>query len=123
PIDHSRSKRFLFRRTTFALEIAAGEFSDGSRFLAVINCQWEEILTFLDCCGRNRAYKHGGVAARNDNCAIGEPGDFSGFDRYFIAADFGGDLLLHNIFLDSWFQAVPPTVGFKPVVPPGGTRN
>src|SRR5262249_23619256 len=38
PIDHSRSKRLLFCRTTFAFEIAAGKFSYGSRFLAVINC-------------------------------------------------------------------------------------
>jgi hypothetical protein len=73
--------------------------------------------------GRNRADKHGGVAARNDNCAIGEPGDFAGFDRYFIAADFGGDLLLHGIFLDSRFQAVTPTVGFKPVVRRGGRET
>ena len=49
PIDHSRSERFLFRRTAFAFEIAARKFSDGCRFLAVINCQREAILTFFDC--------------------------------------------------------------------------
>src|SRR6476646_9190571 len=84
PIDHSRSERFLLRRTAFAFEIAAREFSGGCRFLAVIDRLWEEILTWFDCQGGNRADKHSGVAARNDNCAIGEPGDFSGFDRYFI---------------------------------------
>ena len=98
PIDHSRSKRFLLARTAFTFEIAAREFSDGSRFLAVINCQREVILTFFDLYGRNRADKHDGVTTCNDDCAIGELGDFAGFDRYFIAADFGGDLLLHDYF-------------------------
>jgi hypothetical protein len=27
----------------------------------------------------------------------------------------GGDLLLHDYFLDTRYQAVTPTVGFKPV--------
>jgi hypothetical protein len=30
---------------------------------------------------------------------------------------------LHGIFLDSRFQAVTPTVGFKPVAPLYGARN
>ena len=49
PIDHARSECFLLCRTAFAFEVAAREFSGGRRFLAVINCQRKEILTFFDC--------------------------------------------------------------------------
>ena len=97
-IYHSRSERFLFCRAAFALEIATRKFAGGCGFLAIINCKREVVLTFFDYRGRNGASKHGGVPAGDDNGAIGEPGNLAGFNRYFIAADFGGDLLLHGNF-------------------------
>ena len=41
----------------------------------------KKILTFFDYCGRNRANKHHGVGAFNDDGPIGEPGDFACFDE------------------------------------------
>ena len=37
PIRHARCEDFLFARTAFALEIAAGELADRRRFLTVID--------------------------------------------------------------------------------------
>ena len=80
PIGHARSERFLFGRTAFAFEIAAGKFSDRRRFLAVIDGEREPILAFLDCSGGDGAGEHHGVAAGDDDRAVGEFGDFAGFD-------------------------------------------
>ena len=51
PIDHARSESFLFRRPSFALEIAPRELPHRSRFFAIIDCERKIILTFLDNCG------------------------------------------------------------------------
>ena len=48
PIDHARGERFLFRGTTFALEVAAREFSDCCGLFAIINREREIILAFFD---------------------------------------------------------------------------
>ena len=63
PIRHARSERFFFGRAAFALEIAAGKFSDRRRFFAIIDREREPILAFLDVGGRDGADEHHGVAA------------------------------------------------------------
>ena len=123
PIDHPRSERFLFRRPAFAFEIAARKFSGGRRFFAVINRERKIILTFLDRGGGDRARQDHGVAAGDDDRAVGELGDFAGFDGDVCGAYLRRDLLLHFTFLDVQFQGVTLTVGFKPVAPPCGARN
>src|SRR5438093_8690452 len=80
PIDHAGRERFLFRWTAFTFEIAAREFSCRCRFFAIIDCEREIILALFDRRGRNGADEDGGVAARYDDGAIGESGDFAGFD-------------------------------------------
>src|SRR5437762_2308964 len=51
PIDHARSESFLFRRPSFALEIASRELPHRGRFFAIIDRERKIILTFLDNCG------------------------------------------------------------------------
>ena len=80
PIGHARGERLFFRRTTFAFEIAARKFSDRGRFLAVIDGERKPILALLDCGGGDGADEHHGVAAGDDDGAVGEFGDFAGFD-------------------------------------------
>ena len=46
-VDQAAGENFLFGRTAFALEIAAGEFSGCGRFFAVIDGEREEILARL----------------------------------------------------------------------------
>ena len=79
-VRHPRSERLFFRRTPFALEIAARKFSDCRRFLAVIDGERKPILAFLDLSGRDCAGEHHGITARDDDGAVGEFGDLAGFD-------------------------------------------
>ena len=80
PIRHARSERLLFGGTAFAFEIAAGKFSDGRRFFAIIDRERKPILAFLDFGGGDGAGEHHGVAAGDDDGAVGEFGDFAGLD-------------------------------------------
>src|SRR4029453_12692911 len=117
PIDHARRKCFLFRRPPFALEITAGKFPHGCRLFAIINRQRKIILTFLDCCSRDCAGEHHGVAAGDDDGSDGESGHSAGFDRYLIDPDLGRDLLLHCTFPGcASSRPVTLTVGFNPAL-------
>ena len=79
-IRHARGERFLFGRAAFAFEIAAGKFADRGRLFAVIDRERKPILAFLDFGGGDGADEHHGVAAGNDDGAVGELRDFAGFD-------------------------------------------
>ena len=80
PIRHARGERFFFGRPAFAFEIAAGKFSDRRCFFAVIDGERKPILSFLDLGRGDRADEHHGVAGGDDDRAVGELGDFAGFD-------------------------------------------
>ena len=80
PIGHARSERFLFGRPAFAFEIAAGKLADRRCFFAVIDGEREPILPLLDLGGGDRADEDHGVAAGDNDGAVGELGDFAGFD-------------------------------------------
>src|SRR5213083_3146240 len=80
PVDHARSERFLFRWAAFTLEIATGKFPHGCRLFAIIDREREIILTFLDNWSRDGTGQHHGIAACDDDCPVGEPRDFAGFD-------------------------------------------
>src|SRR6266566_774128 len=79
---------------------AAEEFSRRRRFFAVIDRQREIILAFLDSCGRDRAGHYNSIAARDNDRAVRESGDFAGFDGDVSGPNLGRDLLLHFTFLD-----------------------
>ena len=98
PIGHARGERFLFARAAFAFEIAAGKFSDRRRFFAIIDGEREPILAFLDRGGGDGARQDDGVAAGDDDGAVGELGDFAGFDGDLRGPDLGRDLVLHICF-------------------------
>ena len=77
------------RRATFAFEIAAGEFADRGRFFAIIDGERKPILAFLDFGGGDGADEDDGFAAGDDDGAVGELGDFAGFDGRFAWTRFG----------------------------------
>ena len=104
------------RRAAFAFEIAAGKFADCRRFFAIINRERKPILAFLDLSGGDGAGKHDGVAAGDDDGAVGEFGDFAGFDGDLRGPDLGRDLVLHNCAFWNVANSRPVTliVGFNP---------
>ena len=93
-----RQVRISFSRgTAFALEVAAGDFADGGRFLAVIDGEREEVLAFLDLGGGDGGDDDDGVAVADGDGAVGELGEFAGFDGDFIGADLARDCGRHGI--------------------------
>ena len=89
PIGHARGERFFFRRAPFAFEIAAGKFPDRRRFFAIIDRERKPILPFLDCGGGDGAGEHDGVAAGDDDGAVGESWRFCRFRLRFAWTRFG----------------------------------
>ena len=96
-IRHPAGENFLLGRTAFPLEIAAGKFSDSRRFLAVVDSEREEILTFLDRGGRYGGDENDGFAGTNCDCTIGESREFAGFNGDWGLADGGRNGVRHNI--------------------------
>ena len=78
-IGHAGSEDFLLGGTTFALEVSAGEFADCCGLFLVFDGERKEILTFLDCCGRDGCDDHDGIAAADGYGAVGEFREFAGF--------------------------------------------
>ena len=114
PIGHARGERFFFARATFALEITAGEFPDRGGLLAVIDGERKPILAFLGAGGRDGAGEDDGFAAGDDDGAVGELGNFAGFDGDLRGPDLGRDLVLHT-WVSGCAKPRPVTliVGFK----------
>ena len=98
PIGHARGERFLFARAPFAFEIAARKFSDGGGFLPIIDRERKPILAFLHGGGRDGAGEDDGFAAGDDDGAVGEFGNFAGFDVDLGGPDLGRDFVLHMDF-------------------------
>ena len=90
-IRHAGGQDLLLARTSFALEVTAGELADGGGLLLVIDGQGKEVLAFLDGGGGNGADKHDGLAGSNDDGTVGELGDLAGLDGDGILADIGRD--------------------------------
>src|SRR5205085_11917164 len=76
-VDEARSQDFLFRRTSFAFEVAAGEFAGGSGFFSIIDGQGEKILTFFGFRGADGRYDDNGFAQLDSNSTVGLFSDFS----------------------------------------------
>ena len=90
-VGHPRGEDFLFGRATFALEVAAGELAGRGRLFLVVDGQREEVLAFAQFGHRNGGDQDDGVAGANGNRAVGEFGNFAGFEGDLILADGARD--------------------------------
>ena len=75
----------------------------------------KQVLTFLDRGGRDCAGEDDGFAAGDDDRAVGEFGNFAGFDGDLRGPDLGRDLVLHT-WISGCAKSRPVTliVGFNP---------
>jgi hypothetical protein len=83
-IDQARGQRFLFGRTAFALEEAAGDAPGGVELFLIVDGEREEILPFACLAGRYRRDQHDGTAHADHDCAASLAGDFARFQRDFV---------------------------------------
>jgi hypothetical protein len=90
-VGHARGEGFFFGGTSLALEIAAGEFAGRGRLFLVVDGQREEVLPLAQLGRGDGAGQDDGVAGADHDGAVGEFGDFAGFERDLILADLAGD--------------------------------
>ena len=97
PVGQAAGEDFLFRRTAFAFEVAAGEFARRRRLFAVIHGQREKFLAFLGLGRGDGGDDDDGFAELDGYGAVRLFGEFSGFNDDLFVAHLGGDFFWHNI--------------------------
>ena len=109
-VRHAAGEDFLFGRAAFALEVAAGEDAGSGGFFLIFHGKWEPGLAGLHFRGGNGGDEDDGVAATDGDGAIGEFGDFAGFERHRIGSDVGRECMdIHSQYLFSFFSAYGPS--------------
>src|SRR5580700_9751548 len=87
PVNQTRGENLFFRRTTFALEEAAGDFSSRIGVFAIVDGQWKKIAVVGD-----RRHTGGGqhdrVAVTSGNGAVGLLGNLASFENERASPDF-----------------------------------
>jgi hypothetical protein len=85
-VDQAGNQGFLFRRTAFALEEAAGDLAGGVGLFLVVDGQREEVLARLRLLGEHGGGQDDGFAHGGQNGAVGLTGDATGFEDQRLAA-------------------------------------
>ena len=80
PVNHAAGEDFLFRRSSFALEVTAGKSASRRRLLAVVHRQRKKVLTGFDAGGGHGGDDDDGFPQLNGDGAIGLFGELAGFD-------------------------------------------
>ena len=78
-VDQAGDQRFLFGRTAFALEIAAGNAARGVGLFLVVDGQRQEVDAFARRLGGDDGGEHDGLAIGGEHGAVGLTGDLAGF--------------------------------------------
>jgi len=78
-VDQAGDQRLLFGRTTFALEIAAGNASRGIGLFLIVDGQRQEVDAFARRLGGDDGGEHDGFAIGGEHGAVGLTGDLAGF--------------------------------------------
>ena len=78
-VDQAGNQRFLFGRTAFALEVAAGNAAGGVGLLDVVDGQRQEVDAFARRLGGDDGGEHDGLAIGGEHGAVGLTGDLAGF--------------------------------------------
>ena len=98
-IGHPANEDFFLGRSAFALEIPAGELSDGCGFFFVFDGEREKILPLFDSGRGNGCHEDDGVAGADGDGAVGEFGELAGFDGELGLPDLGVNGMGHIYFL------------------------
>src|SRR5579859_1952568 len=91
-VNQARGENFLFRRTSFALEEASGNFPGGIGVFAIVDGQRKKVAVV----GRGRhagGSEHDGVTVTGSDGAVGLLGNLSSFENEGAAPDFNGNLV------------------------------
>ena len=78
-VDQAGDQRFLFGRTAFALEIAAGNAAGGIGLFLVVDGQRQEVDALARRLRRDDGGEHHGLAVGRHHGAVGLAGDLAGF--------------------------------------------
>ena len=102
-IDQAGDQRLFFGRTTFALEIAAGDAARGIEFFLVVDGERQEIDAFARRLGRDHGREHGGIAIGCDHGTVGLTRHFAGFEGELAPApvELNAVYIEHLVFLSS----------------------
>ncbi|MGY3485972.1 hypothetical protein ACVW1C_003855 [Bradyrhizobium sp. USDA 4011] len=104
-VDQAGDQRLLFRRTAFALEIAAGNAARGVGLLLVVDGERQEVDAFARRLRGDDGGEHHGLAVGGHHGAVGLTGDLAGFkfEGTSTPVDLDGMRIEHFGFL-SWFH-------------------
>ena len=105
-VDQAGNQRFLFGRTAFALEVAAGNAARGVVFFLVVDGERQEVDAFARLLGRDGSGEHGGLAVGGEHGAVGLTRYPAGLEDELAPApiEFNSMHIEHCVFL-SWFSA------------------
>ena len=94
-IAEAGGENFLFGRATFAFEETTGETTGCGEFLAVVDGQGKEVLTWAHGGGGGSRHEDLGLALSYGDGAIGEFRHVTGSERESQLGDFYGLLIIH----------------------------
>src|SRR5471032_902593 len=77
-VDQAGNQRFLFGRTAFALEVAAGNAARGVIFFLVVDRERQEVDALTRGLGRHHGGEHRGLAVSGEHGAVGLPRNATG---------------------------------------------
>ena len=109
-IDQAGNQRFLFGRTPFALEIAAGNAARGIGLFDVVDGQRQEVDAFARRLRSDDGGEHDGLAVGGEHGAVGLTGDLAGFqlEGTSTPVDLDGMLIEHIGFFHGFTRERGP---------------
>lgn len=90
-IDHAAGKDLFFGGATFTPKIATGNATDGGGFFFVFDRKGKEVLAVFDFGGGDGGDDDDSFAHSDEGGAVGEFGQFAGFDGEVAIAQAGGE--------------------------------
>src|SRR5690606_15895961 len=102
-VDQTRNQRFVFRRTTFAREVAAWNLTCSRCLFLIVYSQREEVLTWLRSLSRYNSRENHCFTVSGDNCAVSLTSNFARFELQRAACpfDFNRVLIKHVLSLQN----------------------
>ena len=102
PIDHAAGEDLLFGRATFAAEVAAGDTANGGGFFFIFDSQGEEVLAVFHFGGGDSGDDNDRFAHGDEGGAVGQFGEFAGFDVDIAIAQAGGEGFMVCVHRIGW---------------------
>jgi len=101
-IDHSAGENLFFSGATFPAEVASRNATDGGCLFLVFDGEREEVLAIFDFRGGDSCDDDDCFAHGDESGAIGEFGEFTGFDAEVAIAHAGGHRFM--VVAHSWME-------------------